>query len=384
MKHLSNLPRLFKLVASSLGREVQIEEDTIGGCSLYAHRPSANPEGCHASRQGRRRDDEKEEEEEGPVCRLVRNRRVNSSERCTVGADIRPSKASRPCPQTFMRQPFGGWDAVVLQDHSLLPTVLQARTSMLFPAVSEFAAALRGQAKFERRSRPIIATYMTWSYLEGSATGGANGHCPRGVKRGCFPFGSLHQLVRGTSKAPCHAYDRKVHTVPCMTYALARAYAETLCHGADVMLPAGLAWLAARGAPAIPARCKAEIDDEYKDGAGRLRALDLPLKAKPADMKWNSSLLAQQLFRDRGPDYDSKYCSDSDCNVDHHASPLGMYLNALVVYAALFNATPLSAAIPNGQLVDGMVLPTVQPGYALAMQRIVAEVVLPHLGVWWK
>ena len=40
---LNNLPRLFSLVSESLGVPVATHEDTIGGCSNYAHRPSACP-----------------------------------------------------------------------------------------------------------------------------------------------------------------------------------------------------------------------------------------------------------------------------------------------------------------------------------------------------
>ena len=39
---LNNLPRMFALLAASLGRHVEVGEDTIGGCSLWLHRPSLN------------------------------------------------------------------------------------------------------------------------------------------------------------------------------------------------------------------------------------------------------------------------------------------------------------------------------------------------------
>jgi hypothetical protein len=40
---LNNLPRLFALVAQSLGNPVETAEDTVGGCTAWAHRPSACP-----------------------------------------------------------------------------------------------------------------------------------------------------------------------------------------------------------------------------------------------------------------------------------------------------------------------------------------------------
>ena len=60
-----------------------------------------------------------------------------------------------------------------------------------------------------------------------------------------------------------------------------------------------------------------------------------------------------------------------------------MYLNALVFYAVLFGKSPVGAAWPNAQVVDGMQMPVVDAGEAASMQRIAADVVLPHMHVWW-
>ena len=144
-----------------------------------------------------------------------------------------------------------------------------------------------------------------------------------------------------------------------------------------------LAWLAARGVQSIPHQCRQPIDAEYVDGAGPLGSLDLPLIASlGSDVRWEYQGSAQRLFRDKGPGYASNVCGEG-CHVDGHASALGMYLNALVFYSTLFRATPVGAALPDGtQVVDGMRMPHVDPQEAKAMQRIAADVVLPHLSVW--
>eukprot|EP00927_Polykrikos_kofoidii_P075443 TRINITY_DN71655_c0_g1_i1.p1 TRINITY_DN71655_c0_g1~~TRINITY_DN71655_c0_g1_i1.p1 ORF type:complete len:503 (-),score=49.99 TRINITY_DN71655_c0_g1_i1:151-1659(-) len=365
--HLSNLPRFFKLVAESMGRPVLVAEDTISGCTLHAHRPSLNPEACDTRAAN-------------APCQLLSNRRLRASAKCTGSAKLWCcDDAEYPCPQILIRQPYGGWDAVVVQDFSSLPTVRGAREAMLIPSVRDFASAIRHQGlRTEEGAVPILAAYMTWSYPDGgSLNQGGDGNCPIGNTEGCFPFGTLAELTPN-----CDEYDIKVNSVSCMTYALARGYAETMAHGVDVLVPAGLAWLAARGAPAIPKACRAAIDAEYSDGAGPLSSLELPLRATdPADARWSGAQAGLGLFRCGGPTYRSGYC---DCRVDHHPSAIAMYLNAVVFYATLFNETPVGATWPDGtQTVDGMLLPAVNADEAKTMQRIAADVVLPHRHVWW-
>ena len=61
--------------------------------------------------------------------------RVGANESCTVSAAIAapavglPAIADQyaPCPQLLMRQPYGPWDVVVVQDQSSLPFVHAAR-----------------------------------------------------------------------------------------------------------------------------------------------------------------------------------------------------------------------------------------------------------------
>lgn len=366
---LNNLPRLFKLVAESLGERVVVAEDTIGGCTLWMHRPSLNPEGCTNTLH----------------CQPVANARVGANESCTVSAAIAapavglPAIADQyaPCPQLLMRQPYGPWDVVVVQDQSSLPFVHAARHRMMLPAVRDVAAAYKRQgARVPRRHPPRVAAYMTWAYYNGSMA-----QCPGMMRAGCFPFGTLDDLSR------CATSDllyRKTSTVPCQAYALARAYAETLEHGADVLVPAGLALLAARGAPRIPGKCKGLIDEEYPY-SDPLRKLRLPLSAAdPADARWATPEAAKALFNDLGPGYNSTFCNDG-CHLDHHPSVLAQYLNALVFFATLFKKSPLGAAAPDGtQRVDGMLLPALgAPEHAPVLQRIARDVVMPHLDTWW-
>lgn len=308
---------------------------------------------------------------------VVSNPRVSASEVCTVKSTIKYNNNSRPCPQLLTREPLGSWDVVVLQDNSALPTVAAARHSMLHQSVREYAAALRSQAAAAGRNQStILAAYMTWSYYAGMPA------CPSG-KRGCFPLRSLRTL------SSCNTSDvflSKVSDSPCQGYALARAYAETLLHGADVVVPAGLAWQAARGSPEIPTACQAAIDAEYAT-AGILSKLDLPLRAAdPLDARWKGPEEAKRLFRDKGSNYTSKYCGgDEGCHIDHHASIDSMYLNALVFFATLFRQSPVGAAVPDGkQSIDGMVLPAVSDlEEARAMQRIAHDIVLGNMDVWW-
>ena len=160
--------------------------------------------------------------------------------------------------------------------------------------------------------------------------------------------------------------------------------APTLRHGADVLVPAGLALLAARGAPRIPDKCKGLIDEEYPY-SDPLRKLRLPLSAAdPADARWATPEAAKALFNDLGPGYNSTFCNDG-CHLDHHPSVLAQYLNALVFFATLFKKSPLGAAAPDGtQRVDGMLLPALgAPEHAPVLQRIARDVVMPHLDTWW-
>ena len=228
---------------------------------------------------------------------------------------------------------------------------------------------------------------MTWGYYNGTLGRGPD---PEMFDRaGCFPLGNLTTLSGcGPAPAPCAAVEEiagKIGPGPgCMTYALARGYVEMREHGADVLVPAGLAWLAARGVDEILAQCRAAIDAEYADDGGALRALKLPLRARdPRDARWASAEAAKKLFNDLGPDYNSSYCSDG-CTIDHHPSASAQYLNALVFAATLLKRSPVGAAWPDGKrAVDGMVLPAVDKHDAKALQRIARDVVLPHLATWW-
>lgn len=394
---LNNLPRLFKLVAESKGKKVLVEEDTIGGCTLYQHMPSNNPEACTDPTQ----------------CRLVNTTRMPAENGCTVpaafmqGQDMSPTYHS--CPQLLTRQPYGPWDLIVLQDNSALATVQQARTRYLKPAVEEYSTVLKRRQGLSvpRSKQPKIATYMTWSYLTGglqwikpdpdansSNPDGPDGPpdflraadppavnrsiCPGGYKDGCYPLGTLDEL----SDCNNTNFHEKVATQSCQAYSLARGVAETLRFGADVVVPAGLAWQIARGSEPIPSECKALIDAEYPD-AGPLASLDLPLKASnPDDALWRGRA-AEQLFRNLGPNYTSPYCP-WNCTNDHHPSIIGMYLNSLVFYATLFQDSPIGAAVPdNKTVVDDMVLPAVDPDVAAVLQRIAHDTVMDHMDVWW-
>jgi len=368
---LNNLPRLFKFVSESKGKDVIVEEDTLGGCTLHVHRPSNNPP-CDPANDS--------------SCRVVNTPREPACDNCTIISNFTMEPLSdtyKPCPQLFERQPHGPWDIVVLQDHSALPTVAQARELMYYPAFEEYASKLKAMGG------GIVASYMTWSYYMGGTAfdvdqesgvwHGGRSTCPGGFKEGCFPFGDLDTLT------DCNRTDfhLKIDRQACQAYSLARAAAQTLRHGADVVVPAGFAWQAVRGSPDIPVECRALIDVEYPD-EGPLASLQLPLAAKdPADALFTTQESALNLFRDKGPAYFSKFCNDG-CHVDQHASINGMYLNALVFFATLFGEDPVGAAVPDGATaMDGQLLPAVDPVVAAALQRVARDVVMDHMDVWW-
>ena len=95
-----------------------------------------------------------------------------------------------------------------------------------------------------------------------------------------------------------------------------------------------------------------------------------------------------------GEGYVSKYCNG--CHVDHHASVLGMYLNACILYATLFGRSPVGAATPAGQVADGLELPgddairgdgvvgALTKTEARALQQIAADVVLEDRDQYWR
>lgn len=269
-----------------------------------------------------------------------------------------------------------------MQDQSALPEVKKARDVYFYPAVDEYVAAAKLLGGPHKKP-PLIASYMSWAYFNSS-----NGNpCPSWSKPGCFPLGTLNDLAEcGKNRkwlATAYSYE-------CQAYSLARAYASLLNHGADVFIPAGIANIASRGAQEIPADCKALIDSEY-DEPFPFADLDLPLKSNPADARWIGKG-GHKLFRDLGHVVKNRagengYCNDgaeNGCTHDMHASAISMYLNALVFFTTLFKKSPMGAAWPNGQTVDGMLMPVVDADDAKAMQRIVRDTILPHISRWWK
>ena len=395
---LNNLPRLFELVASSLNVSVETGEDTIGGCTMYAHRPSAcplkpaaagavAPAGCErvapkiptAAVHGgfpRLADS---------PCFLNRTERAscaipcgkNSSDKAGApcAASIHSTRGTyHPCPQ--LATLGGPWNFIVFQTHSALVGVRRARELMLEPAALEYA-------RLASKQNATLVAYMTWAYPNGSGlTKESNytrrGGCPAGSKAGCFPLGSLAELSEqsGTNCNSSDAWEQTVGPYECQAYALGRGYSSLLdapkLRGAAslAVAPAGLAWQVARGAAPPSEARKKLVDAEYNTTARRggpamkllqsgggccgTSAADaalfagLPGSAKP-----------QRLFRDKGPTnrwsvdkhnksrvYNNKYCLG--CTTDHHPSLAGMYLNALVIFATIFGKSPIGAAFPHG------------------------------------
>lgn len=400
---LNNLPRLFKLVAESLGKCVNVSEDTIGGCTLHAHRPSLNPDGCapchcpHGSPAcslAERAAAPSNCSGCGCNCKLVNNtnRGIAPSDGCTVGNKTvvteRPVVSNgtaygtdyHTCPQLLVRKK---WDYVVLQDHSQLPTVRAARKLMLNPAVEEYA-------EYARQTGAKLAMFMTHAFFCGmKLRDWPSGHNFQGAA--CYPYGTLQSLTPNYT-----TWKQGSNGSACMNYALARAYGDAAVHAADLLVPCGIAWQAARGFPPAPAACRAVVDAEYDPGVPS----GLPPTFPPPRAVGNTSRWAGdaglQLYRWMGPSYPSgsTYCDVPGCKVDQHPSVLGSYLNALVFYATIFREAPTGAAAPAGQIVDGAAVPgagairgdgavgAVTADEAAALQRVAAAVVLPDLQYW--
>lgn len=355
---LNNLPRLFKFIAESLGKEVIQEEDTIGGCPLERHLPSMNPEACVDATR----------------CSPVETfPRVNASDRCTMPQGITPTKPTySPCPQKLLRQPHGAWDVIAVNDHSWSLPVSEIRRKYVHPAIQELAEVAELMAVESRQHKPLLAFYMTWAYLNGWLR-----TTPPSGKAGCWVKGDPVDL---TYLSPGRWHE-KVKDFACQGYAIAQGAASTFGKGLDVLVPAGLAWQAARGSPAVDRSCKAEVDAEYD----MQPPLKLPLPAsKKRFARWQDERRGSLLYLDKGPDYVSKYSTSPDIHVDNHASALGMYLNALVFYATLFESSPIGAGVPNGQVVDGMTLPTISQEDADALQQLAHDTVMGNLDVWWN
>eukprot|EP01046_Picozoa_sp_COSAG06_P029571 COSAG06_NODE_2749_length_6349_cov_6.086400_5_plen_201_part_00 len=180
---------------------------------------------------------------------------------------------------------------------------------------------------------------------------------------------------------------------------LERRYTELLeqgSNGVDLVAPAGLAWQVARDAAPPSPDCLAKVDPQYEAvAAGQAAYLDVMRQGGQCCGVAAADKIASgepctdrslKLYRDIGPDYHSHYCTtDAHGHTDHHPSLRGMYLNALVMYATLFGKSPVGAAWPDGQVIDGNALPlAVRPGApelmnaddAAALQRIAEAVVL--------
>lgn len=175
-----------------------------------------------------------------------------------------------------------------------------------------------------------------------------------------------------------------------------------------MVAPAGLAWQVARGAAPPSEACLRKIDPQYRNAVEPayldvLRGGGDCCGVSDADKVASGPACtpnALKLYRDKGPrradgtsDYNSNhYCAPGTGTTDHHPSLAGMYLNSLVMYATLFGKSPIGAAWPDGQIVNGEALPVAQrhdggeggrPGpvlmdapTALSLQKIAHAVVL--------
>jgi len=250
--YVNDLPYQLMTVAASLGRTVEAEGSTIGGCTLYRQ------EACHDER----------------TAELMDNRT---------------------------------WDYIVLQEYSILPALNITRQTYFYPAISDFVS---------QKKKAKIVMYQTWGYHDGYPS-----LCfDETYQPDCWPFGGLRELLQPACEANASSH---INSFPCMGYALARAYFSALRFGADMVFPAGLAWMAAQGVREVPANCKAAIDMEYAE------PFELNL-LPPAD-----ELRGLSMYLIVGGGYDK------------HQTKIAQYLNALTLYATLFQESPEGASPPD-------------------------------------
>lgn len=259
----NDLPYQFAHVSKSLGKAVEVANFTWGGCNLYAERPAGCPE----------------------VKALLAK----------------------------------DWDFVVLNDYSQMPIFKQARTTYVYPALKDFAAALK-------HKKTKLAWYLTWPYHDGWAH-----QCPSSDNSTCFQKGVLSSLT----EPPCWASSSFIDLVwsfDCMGYALTRGVLSTgVKKYVDMIVPAGLAWQILRGATTVPPSCKEAVDRQFSQPPEITLPAQAPGAARPG--------LNLNVWFQWGP-------QQRQGAWDKHPNMAGQYLNALTFFAAIFGESPMGAAQP--------------------------------------
>lgn len=199
------------------------------------------------------------------------------------------------------------WDFIILQEMSLLPAVRSLRDVYFHPAVAEFA---------RRKKMAKLVLYMPEAYRYGNPN-----FCRAPAKhQEKWPMGDINTIT----KPFCgDAAANHINSFACMTYAMAQGYySAARREGADLVVPAGLAWLAAQGVSSIPETCRAAIDAEYTEPH--------ELVLLPAHPELTSIRM---------------YIAEHSAT-PVHPTRVAQYLNALVLYASLFESPIGSTAQP--------------------------------------
>lgn len=201
------------------------------------------------------------------------------------------------------------WDWIVLQDHSFLPTLAGARLAYMYPAIQDF---------YRQRKKAKLALYLTMPYHDGWQH-----NCPaQPYKPQCWPFGNLSDFTDTACDMP--GYQNYLGSFSCMGYSVARGYFSAAEHTpADVVVPAGLAWMLFRGVGQFPLWCKNLIDQQYTFPMDF--ELTPPSVIGPADLKLHNLVGGKP---------------------DIHPTKVGQYLNALTFYTVLFGKSPIGAGQP--------------------------------------
>ena len=253
------------------------------------------------------------------------------------------------------------WDFIVVGTYAPVPTVVKARAEYLYPAVRDIVS-LKGGAKVvmyaKRANRAGIATSCP-----PTPKAGANG------SSACFPLGELAELT----DPPCataKGWRAKVHDFDCMTYSLARGYLGAIAAGADMVAPCGLAWQAVRSSGGMAwgpgSGCTSAVDKEYEKPSPFTGDAILPLVDPAA-----GNLTHVELY----------HRANGTGRWDGRSTVAGEYLDALVLYAALFGTSPVGAAPPPLRPNSSLPSP-LSASDVTGLQRLASSVVLLHPKLW--
>eukprot|EP01079_Euglenida_sp_SAG-EU17-18_P006153 gene6153-5997_t len=223
---VNDLPGTFEKVATSMGKQVTVDSSVLGALAAWARLLAGWPMALG-------------------LCAPTPYAAVFVMGTDAGGCSLQHLLTTNESQAKLQQE----WDFIVLQDQSQLPSVQQARSAMLHPAVKGFVAQAK-QAK--------VLMYSTWGYVQGLQ----HQVCPDNGTSACFPK-SLSDYVPGCWKGHSD-WLSEVDTYTGMTYALLRGYLSVKQTEASVgVAPWGAARQVARGLNNLGDEARKLVDGEY-------------------------------------------------------------------------------------------------------------------------